>query len=681
MPRSPSRLLLLVAFTAAAAACTDRNPAGLRGSPAETVPPPVHATLQCQIDVRAQALACGPASPATAPGVSAAIIGGQGMHVRLASSGTSYDSATAVFRTNVTVENLLTQALGTTDGTSAAPEGVRVFFHSAPVATEGAGDVSVSNADGEAIFTAAAQQYFQYAAPLAPGDTTAPREWRFDVPATVVRFAFTVLVAAPVPGTAPAGIVFLGGSNVADTVDAAQSTPLVIGVRGPGGNPVANTLVRVQSGRMPDFPYSVEMETAAIGAPFFTDSAVGMTDAEGTFRARVRMGRRTGPGRLVITVPDLSIEDTARFTILPGRATVVRSFPEDTTVLPGSRVPIRVQTFDRYANVRTDTPAVVVSTGPGHAEGSEVVAGSVIGHVTAFVTVSGISDSSIVRVVPPGSVAAMSRPRHSGETGGIYTFSFGGPAAHRVRAVSIGSGYGPEMSVAWLTGTKLVYSDLVPGVSRSLFVVDVETGASTRFLPQADWMEEETFPRVSHDGSWVYFSGGNWPQRLLYRARADGTGKEALPSGLPSLSRESGADPSPDGGRIVFVKESTYDHDAALYVMDLDTRQSVPLGIKGVSPRWSPDGTRIAYAGEPSTAPESSGMRPPMIVNADGTGARRLSTVHLNGDLNWSPDGKYVIAATNRNREVVIIDVANGNEVRFVPPGIEQWMMSLVWKP
>lgn len=286
-----------------------------------------------------------------------------------------------------------------------------------------------------------------------------------------------------------------------------------------------------------------------------------------------------------------------------------------------------------------------------------------------------------MRVVPPGSVAARSVPPHTGQPAALYTFSFDGSGTRRVRDLSIGSGYGSEMSLAWLTGTKLVYADLLPGVSRSLFVVDLETGANTRFLPQADWMEEETFPRVSRDGSWVYFSGGNWPQRLLYRARADGTGKEALPSGLPWLSRESGADPSPDGTRIVFVKESTYEEDAELYVMDLATRRSVSLGVRGVLPRWSPDGTRIAYAGVPSRAVESSGMRPPMIINADGTGARVLSTAHLVGELSWSPDGRYIVGSTNRNYELVIIDVANGTEVRFKHPEIDAWLMSVVWKP
>ena len=187
---------VLAAALLAVAACTDRNPAAAPEPPSPR--DPSAAVLRCDVDVRAGTLACRPMGARTAPGVSAAILGGQGTNVRLASSGTSYDAGTAILRSDVTVENLTGQALGTNDGTTAAPEGVRVFFHSGPQVTGGTGTVTVANADGTAAFTGTDQPYFQYAAPLAPGATSEPKEWRFSVPGTVSTFAFTVYVAAPV---------------------------------------------------------------------------------------------------------------------------------------------------------------------------------------------------------------------------------------------------------------------------------------------------------------------------------------------------------------------------------------------------------------------------------------------------------------------------------------------------
>jgi Bacterial Ig-like domain (group 2) len=177
-------------------ACTDRNPAGAGTAPAPE-PPAAMAMLTCTASVTDGTLACGPQTRVTAPGVSAAIIGGQDQHVRLASTGASYDG-TSTFRIDVTLENLTNQALGTTDGTTPAPEGVRVFISSGPVATGGTGPVEVANADGEAFFTAAAQKYFQYDGILPTSDTTAAREWRFTVPPSVSTFTFGVYVAAPI---------------------------------------------------------------------------------------------------------------------------------------------------------------------------------------------------------------------------------------------------------------------------------------------------------------------------------------------------------------------------------------------------------------------------------------------------------------------------------------------------
>lgn len=178
--------------------CADRNPAD---APPARAPEPVSgpsSALRCTVQVRSGTVSCTPAQAGIAPGARAAILGGQGLNVRLASSGTRYDAGTGILRTDVTVENLTTQMLGTEDGYLPDSAGVRVFFASGPEVTEGSGSVTVENADGTGTFTASGQRFFRYPGILAPGDTSAAREWRFAFPSTVTTFVFTVYVAARV---------------------------------------------------------------------------------------------------------------------------------------------------------------------------------------------------------------------------------------------------------------------------------------------------------------------------------------------------------------------------------------------------------------------------------------------------------------------------------------------------
>jgi hypothetical protein len=133
---------------------------------------------------------CGEAGSGGARGT--IIVGGQGTYVRLASSGTAYDSTLRILSSQVTVRNLLAQAMGTTTGADTA--GVRVFFDKLPTVTAGTGAVEVANEDGTEAFTASAQPYFHYGEIIAPQGTSLPKRWEFSVPPTVETFAFTVLV-------------------------------------------------------------------------------------------------------------------------------------------------------------------------------------------------------------------------------------------------------------------------------------------------------------------------------------------------------------------------------------------------------------------------------------------------------------------------------------------------------
>ncbi len=165
--------------------------------------------ITCQASVSAGTITCASSQPQgapqarPAPGISLnRILGGQGALVRLASSGTAYNSGTQAFTSNVTVENLVAQPMNTADGTTADAGGIKVFFHSGPTVTGGSGTVSVANADGTGTFTGSNQAYFLYSdgAVLASGATTSAKTWEFTVPTTVTTFDVPGLRDDEAPG-------------------------------------------------------------------------------------------------------------------------------------------------------------------------------------------------------------------------------------------------------------------------------------------------------------------------------------------------------------------------------------------------------------------------------------------------------------------------------------------------
>jgi hypothetical protein len=196
-----------------AAACTDRSsPLG----PDDKTPPPTGpgappitlAALDCVANKESLAVSCSPATSQAGTAAGDIIVGNQNVYVRLVSSNIAYNGGTGQFTFDATLENLIEQPLGTVDGTTLDPAGIRIFFYTSPAVTGGSGSVAVVP-DGFAFFTAAAQAYYTYPYLLDQNEVSPTETWTFVVPPSVTDFHFSVLVSAPVEY--PTGYITLNG--------------------------------------------------------------------------------------------------------------------------------------------------------------------------------------------------------------------------------------------------------------------------------------------------------------------------------------------------------------------------------------------------------------------------------------------------------------------------------------
>lgn len=191
MPRLRRSLALLLPVLAAA--CTDGNPL----SPDPTSPADALAALRCTVQVQSATMSCTAVEPAAGSDASLSrIVGGQNRNVKLANTNNSFDAGTLTFQTDVTIQNLTQQALGTPDGSTVS--GVMVFLVSDPTPV-GLGEITVENPTGRTFVTGANQAYFTYNEILQPNEISSPMTWRFGVPGAGTSFSFTVLVQAAQP--------------------------------------------------------------------------------------------------------------------------------------------------------------------------------------------------------------------------------------------------------------------------------------------------------------------------------------------------------------------------------------------------------------------------------------------------------------------------------------------------
>jgi hypothetical protein len=447
------------------------------------------------------------------------------------------------------------------------------------------------------------------------------------------------------PKNRGASLRLVSGSGGRDTVQAQPTVPLVVevrdstGAKAPQGTTVRFTAVPASS------QTGTEMLVQSLSSTAYVSFVAAQTDAAGRAAVLVMFGTVAGTGRIAISVPTLSLLDTARYTILPGKASRVTILPADTAVYAGRTFTLRGGIVDRFGNVRTD-PVIYTASSPGITVSSAgVVNAPTIGRYTLQASATGLTGTGIgaVSVVPQGTLTAT----RQGTAGlRIIRVDLDGSNFRELASVNDG-GIGPNPK--WIPGTNTIVYSHYDGTLQVLQTVD-ENGVVARFIKTPpSTMLHQAIPSPARSAPVIYFGAhdtrciGGY---CIHRSAIDGSNPEllgTLPQGLQTERLSS----SPDGSKVAFS-------NGQLRVFDHGSKTVASFAVTGTSPSWSSDGSVIAYL------PSSFG--PINVVNADGTNIRSITSAgrtYADVSMSWSSDSRWLLAKSTTG-SLELIEVATG---------------------
>jgi Tol biopolymer transport system component len=218
------------------------------------------------------------------------------------------------------------------------------------------------------------------------------------------------------------------------------------------------------------------------------------------------------------------------------------------------------------------------------------------------------------------------------------------PDGSNVRQVVRAEQYGAHGSPRWSHDGKRLAFDASggPGGARKFFVVNVDGSGLQELGDHAmpDWSaDDKQLIYLNFGGAGV--KAGTWVQNL------DGQGRTWMVEGISARW-------SPDGSHLVYMDMP----EKLVMTMDLvqgDERVLYDGNYERIEPGfdWSPDGKRLAVIGVNNT----QNQRDLVISGGNGTDAKvRLSQPRLEGSIAWSRDGKQLAVAIDHRIYVLDVD-------------------------
>ncbi len=234
-------------------------------------------------------------------------------------------------------------------------------------------------------------------------------------------------------------------------------------------------------------------------------------------------------------------------------------------------------------------------------------------------------------------------------------------------------------------GRRIVFqSDRIDG-NREIYLMNADGSGLVRLTQNA---AEDQTPVWSPDGTRIAFQSDRDGNLEIYVMNADGSGQRNL---TRHPAEDSHPKWSPDGGSIIFDRPVDGDNDE-IWEVSADggePRRLTDDPSRDTYASVSPDGTRVLWRRR-FRDPRSEGgfgNSEVFVMNRDGSNPVNL-TNHpaYDGWPAWSPDGRWIAFASDRERErvwhIYMMEV-DGSSVRRVSPedAEDGYFTKPIWSP